>query len=125
MSQEQVKQLWGTRILGGMHEQTDDKTWAIDINDYEIGISLYFENNKLQGWKIFNNPQFYTPNQIRKEGEILISVSGCPTLQDAIDRKSGNNGSAVFWIPQHGRTINEICETVGQGCRSCKLLREK
>jgi len=125
MSQEQVKQLWGPRILRGAHEQNEDKTWSRDIKEYEIGISLYFENNKLQGWKIFNNPQSNPPKQTRKEGQVLIYVSGCPTLQDAIDNKTGSNGSAVFWIERHGRTTEEICETVGQGCRTCNLLQEK
>jgi hypothetical protein len=62
MTQEEVKQLWGTKIKGLKHE-TDNKTWTKDVHDYEIGISLYFKNNKLEGWKTYNTPGRYTASK--------------------------------------------------------------
>jgi len=123
MTQEQVKQMWGTKILGGRHEASDDKAWTVDSKDYEIGISLYFQNDKLKGWKKFDKSK-YPSGELRKE-EVLISISGCPTLQDSIDAKLGNNGSASFWVLRHGRTTEEICDTVGRGCSSCEVLGER
>jgi hypothetical protein len=58
MTQARVKQLWGTKTSGGMHAKGDDKKGTVDIYNYEIGISLYFKDNKLQGWKTYNNPQY-------------------------------------------------------------------
>ncbi len=65
-------------------------------------------------------------DQGREDEEVEMSISGCPTLQDGIDGKTGNKGEAVFKIAKHGRTIQEICDTVGRGCKSCgQLLRAK
>jgi hypothetical protein len=125
MTREQVDQLWGTKTLGGMHEGNDSKTWAIDVMNYEIGVSLYFENSRLRGWKIFNTPSSKVTDQTRENEKVLISISGCPTLQDGTDGKTGRHGHATFWIWRHGQTIKEICNTVGQGCESCKLLQKK
>ena len=54
--------------------------------------------------------------------EVLMSISGCPTLQDGLDEKKGNSGHAVFKILRHGRTIQELCDTVGRGCSTCLQL---
>jgi len=124
MTQEQVKQMWGTKILGARHEESDDKAWTVDSKDYEIGISLYFQNDKLKGWKKFDKSRHPSEESTRKE-EVLISVSGCPTLQDSVDAKSGNDGSATFWVLRHGRMTQEICETAGRGCSSCEVLGER
>jgi hypothetical protein len=51
--------------------------------------------------------------------EVNISIKGCQTLQEAIDGKPGNT-DAVFSVLRHGRTIEEICDTAGRGCRSCE-----
>lgn len=125
IAQEQVKQLWGIKTVGGMHEENDSKTWAIDVMNYGIGVSLYFENNRLMGWRIFNSPSYNVTDQRRENEKVLISISGCPTLQDGTDGKTGHKSHATFWIWRHGRTTEEICDTVGQGCKSCKLLQEK
>ncbi|KPK45617.1 MAG: hypothetical protein AMK74_02915 [Nitrospira bacterium SM23_35] len=124
MTQEQVKQMWGTKILGARHEESNDKAWTVDSRDYEIGISLYFENNKLKGWRTFDESK-HPSGQRSKEEEVLVSLSGCPTLQDSLDAKSGNDGSATFWVLRHGRTTKEICETIGRGCNSCRVLGER
>ena len=50
--------------------------------------------------------------------EVMVNIKGCPTLQDATDGRQGKT-DAVFSVLGHGRTIEAICETVGQGCKSC------
>jgi hypothetical protein len=55
---------------------------------------------------------------LRDDEEVMVSITGCPTLQEAFDGKKGNT-DAVFAVMRHRRTIEEICATVGQGCKSC------
>ena len=55
---------------------------------------------------------------LREDEEVMVSIVGCPTLQEALDGKTGNT-NAVIAVIRHGRTIEEICDTVGQGCKSC------
>ena len=148
MTQEQVNQLWGPKTKGGMHEQNDSNTWSVDIKDYEIGISLFFKNNQLKGWKIYNQPRYTnrkdtnvidykdlmeksrtdekTTNEhvqeyrgLKEDEEIKVSIRGCQTLQEAIDRKPGNT-NAIISVIRHWRTIQEVCETLGQGCKACE-----
>jgi putative nucleotidyltransferase with HDIG domain len=61
---------------------------GIDVMNYEIGVSLYFENSRLRGWKIFNTPLSKVTDQTRENEKVLISISGCPTLQDGIHGKT-------------------------------------
>jgi hypothetical protein len=78
-------------------------------------------------WRKYKSlPKLKDIDQGREDEEVLMSISGCLTLQDGIDLKTGNKGDAVFRIVRHGRTIQQICDTVGQGCTSCvRLLQAK
>ena len=49
---------------------------------------------------------------------VMVSISGCRTIQDILDDKSGET-SKVISVLRHGRTIEEICAKVGKGCKSC------
>lgn len=145
MTQDEVKQRWGVRIKGGFHEENDKKTWFVDTLNYEIGVSLYFNNNKLRGWKIYNQPPYdvrkdtnvidygdltkgsrggNVPRQpvnepaLKDNEEVAVSISGCQSLQESLDGKAGNT-NAVITVLRHGRTMEEICDTLGQGCKSC------
>lgn len=144
MTTEEVKQRWGIRIRGGFHEEDDKKTWRVDTLNYEIGVSLYFNNNRLRGWKVYNQPRYDVSKDAKvidykdlmkgKSGSdipvhpgnesvlgdepVTVSISGCQTLQEALDGKPGNT-NAVITVLRHGRTIEEICETLGQGCKAC------
>ncbi|MEW6584217.1 MAG: hypothetical protein AB1442_01250 [Nitrospirota bacterium] len=130
MTQEQVGRLWGIKTVGGMHEEAEDKRFIIDIRNYEIGVSLYFRNDALKGWKRFESNPYSAPG-VRKEDpekedeKVLISISGCPTLQDGLDGENSQTGYATFWVVTHGRTTEEICDTVGRGCKSCKKLSQR
>jgi hypothetical protein len=64
-------------------------------------------------------------DQGKEDEEILLSISGCPTLQDSIIDRRGNKGNAVVRLLRHGRTLQEICDTVGRGCLSCTRLLQK
>ncbi|MBI5675279.1 MAG: hypothetical protein HZC48_05545 [Nitrospirae bacterium] len=137
MTKENVKRVWGTKINSRLHEQNDINTWTIDAVDYEIGVSLFFENNKLKGWKKISNQRRVTiPKNTKvidgeyrglKEDEtLLVTMRGCPTLQDAIDGKEEGTGDVVeFLLIRHWRTIQEICDEVGQGCKSCEEVTRK
>ena len=59
------------------------------------------------------------PKPVLNEDEpVTVSISGCQTLQEALDGKTGNT-NAVITVRRKGRTIEEICETLGRGCKSC------
>jgi hypothetical protein len=151
LTKEQVRQLWGTKIRGGLHEENESKSWIVDSVNYDIGVSLYFENNCLRGWQIYEQPLHSMPRRtnavdyrklmkrpyqdvpdsnkeslqpadkrkpFNDQEQVVVKISGCQTLQEALDGKPGKT-DAEFPVLRHGRTIQEICETVGQGCRSC------
>lgn len=144
MTKEQVKQIWSeARVRSGFHEENEAKTWSVDTADYEIGVSLFFSNNKLNGWRVYNPPPpsnapknsnviDYKDLMKGKSGsepqkeihvfgeneEVNVSIKGCQTLQEAIDGKAGAT-DAVIAVLGHGRTIEEICDSVGRGCKSC------
>lgn len=152
MTQQHVERLWwGSRRLGGSHVENDRKSWFIDIENYEIGISLYYANDQLKGWKIYEQPHSIdiepahvieyedllkkshagemTTNEhmqklkeyrgLKEDEQVKVSVRGCQTLQEALDRKTGNT-KAVISVTRHWRTIKEICDSVGQGCKACE-----
>ena len=50
--------------------------------------------------------------------EVAVSIAGCQTLQEALAGKAGNT-DAIITVRRRGRTIEEICDTLGQGCKSC------
>ena len=50
--------------------------------------------------------------------KVMVSMSGCRTIQDILDDKSGETDK-VIPVLRHGRTIEQICAKVGQGCKSC------
>ncbi len=59
------------------------------------------------------------PKLLLSEDEpVNVGISGCQTLQEALDGKAGNT-NAVITVLRHGRTIEEICDSVGRGCKSC------
>jgi hypothetical protein len=69
MTTDQVKHVWsGATIVGGYGE--DGRDWR-DISrmrfyhvatlNYQIGVSLYFDNNKLKGWRTYKPPRFTIP----------------------------------------------------------------
>lgn len=145
MTKEQVKQIWlEARVRSGFHEENEAKTWSVDTTDYEIGVSLFFSNNQLNGWRVYNPPPpsnapknsnnviDYKDLMKGKSGsepqkeihvygeneEVNVSIKGCQTLQEAIDGKAGATDAAIA-VLGHGRTIEEICDTVGRGCKSC------
>lgn len=55
---------------------------------------------------------------VNENEPVAVSISGCQTLQEALDGKDGNT-NAVITVRRKGRTIDEICETLGQGCKAC------
>ncbi len=134
MSQEEVKQRWaGGRITGGYGEHGQSfvkpETYDVQTINYEIGVSLYFENNRLKGWKTYKPRPIIVSNSekvidkkerrpLPEDEEVKISVKGCQTMQEAMDGKPGHT-DAVFTVLRHGRTIEEICDTAGQGCKYC------
>ena len=50
--------------------------------------------------------------------EVNVSIKGCQTLQEAFDGKAGKTDAGIT-VRGRGRTIEEICDTLGQGCKSC------
>ena len=52
------------------------------------------------------------------QDEVIVSISGCRTIQDILDDKSGET-NRVLRVLRRGRTIEQICATVGKGCKSC------
>jgi hypothetical protein len=66
------------------------------------------------------------PNPVEKPemtprffGPVKMKISGCQTLQEGMDGKQGSLGEIVIDVNGKGRTAEEICDTLGQGCRSC------
>ena len=63
MTEENVRQIWQFGTItddAGLQERNANKTAtsAIATVNYAIGVSLYFENNRLKGWRIYNQPRF-------------------------------------------------------------------
>ncbi|HXX80993.1 MAG TPA: hypothetical protein VEI46_05545 [Thermodesulfovibrionales bacterium] len=56
---------------------------------------------------------------------VLLETRGCPTLQDSLDGRSGGSGGGVVEIMSGGRTLQEICDSVGRGCRYCQEVAGK
>jgi hypothetical protein len=54
-----------------------------------------------------------------KDEQVMVSIRGCQNLQEALDGKAGST-DAVVAITRHWRTMPEICDTVGQGCKACE-----
>ena len=158
MTHEQVKGLWwGARTCGGMHEETlyeksDNKTGPVDVYKYEIGIWLYFKNDRLKGWKMYDAPCFTVPKGTRKidykdlikepsygekhdleirdktlpeskekrygeDERVVLRTWDCPTLGG--ETRSGLLETEILG---HSRTKEEICGSVGRGCRGCVLV---
>jgi hypothetical protein len=144
LTEEEVSKIWlGGKIISGSggHEESEDKTLDISVSsiNYEIGVFLYFENNKLKGWGRQNQTRRIIPKNekvnyyrdlkkeiglLNEDEEVKMSIRGCQTLQEALDGKPGRT-DAEFSVLRHGRTIQEICETVGQGCQSCEEVPQQ
>lgn len=116
-----------------------------------IGISLSFKNDNLIGWSkskeiteptpkrnntnniktikyedlIKNKKERLENQEHRFYDKVTINISGCPTLQNSLDEQKGNQGHAIAEISGDGRTLKEICNSVGRGCDSCLLVPDK
>lgn len=122
------------------------------LNYKRIGIILHFENDKLIGWSgskeitteptikrnttnnrkiikyedlIKNKKERLENQEYRFYDKVTINISGCPTLQNSLDEQKGNQGHAITEISGNGRTLKEICNSVGRGCDSCLLVPDK
>jgi len=64
-------------------------------------------------------------NEVRPilDKQIRLRLEGCPTLQDGIDRRLRGKGKIEFDMNTKGRTLEEICTTVGAGCRVCEKVK--
>jgi len=60
-------------------------------------------------------------NSNRLIGPVKMKVSGCQTLQEGIDGKEGSIAETVIEVNGRGRTVEEICDTLGLGCQSCSM----
>ena len=139
-----MKKRWGMRTTGGYHQEDEKKTLHVDTLNFEIGVSLYFSNNRLRGWRAYSRPLHDAPKDTnvinyrdlgKAEGgnniptqpgngpslgdePVAVSISGCQTLQESLDGWPGQT-DAVITVRRRGRAVEEICETLGQGCKSC------
>lgn len=50
---------------------------------------------------------------------VKLHISGCPTLQNALDGSGGNSGYGDVEVLRRGRSLAELCESVGAGCLVC------
>jgi hypothetical protein len=60
----------------------------------------------------------------RLTGPVVMKISKCQTLQEGLDDKKGSIGDTVLEVNGKGRTVEEICETLGQGCQYCSLATQ-
>jgi hypothetical protein len=84
------------------------------------GETITYEELMRRDGKLQSTPKSEEkPKPVLSENEeVAVNISGCQTLQEALDGKAGNT-NAVITVLRHGRTIEEICDTVGRGCKSC------
>ena len=67
-------------------------------------------------------PHIRTKFSPRIDGPVPMKISGCQTLQENLDGKRGSIGDTVIEVSGRGRTVEEICETLGQGCQYCNRV---
>jgi hypothetical protein len=48
-------------------------------------------------------------------------IEGCQTLQQGLDGVPGTT-NATITVDRRGRTNEQVCETLGSGCKACKFL---
>jgi hypothetical protein len=101
MTASEVKNVWGDRISGGMHEHSNPRSNReedISILHYPIGVSLYFDHNRLRGWKIeaWQNDSGGKVNDstAAEPGEPLVQTN--PSISNAVPNKNTESAVAGF-----------------------------
>lgn len=89
---------------------------AFPIHFFQTGHLPIFE------WSFLYHSPEPVPVVKKSFDEITLYLSGCPTLQNGLDGKQGNRGEATVTILRDGRTLEQICDTVGRGCSVCRVL---
>lgn len=65
-------------------------------------------------------PAIFEINTNKKNEVVTLKISGCPTLQDSFDNKNASITNAIVVpILRHGRSIEQLCASIGRGCTSC------
>lgn len=71
--------------------------------------------------------EFYSVSKADDQ-QVAIRLAGCPSLQDALGgdskRSSKRVDDGVVTINRKGRTIKDICDTVGYGCSVCEEVNK-
>ena len=98
-----------------------------DLEKYQKHSDIFFKSPSGKGDKVKvvhgNIEVNIMENKEIINNEIELKIAGCPTLQDGLDNQKGSGGSAKFKIMTQGRTIQEICDSVGYGCRVCEVSK--